>query len=523
MLGGSSGINFMAYVRPSVEDIDSWASQAPGWSWATLEPYFRKIESLLPEDSDTQRPEYFVRDPKNHGLSGPVQVSWPPSTLDIEPAIAKAMRDSAALFPNKDPYDGDHLGFSQYLMSVDRRAGNVKRSYAATGYLQPCLSRPNLRILTEATASCILLDAETTGAKGVRFTYKNAEYEVYSKREVIIASSTIQSPQLLELSGIGNPDILQAAGITCLVDLPEVGENLQEHPMSAVTYELAKSPANVTLDSLFSDPEIFGEQMKRLQVTQDGMLANLTGLIGFTSYASLVSEERLHSTSTEIMSRRQHFKEGYRLKQCERHLRLLQDSQAPSIEIIGMPCHFDLAAGYQNQSRLVTGPPSGANDCYTMLVSPMYNASRGSTHIVPSRGPGVPLHKQSPRIDLDFFAHPADEDVLAAGITAVDRAFRSESLDGRTLRRVIPPPEIDLEDEQQIRNYVKQNSMLLNHNLGTCAMGRVVDERLLVKGVIGLRVVDCSVIPDQISANPMATVYALAERAADLVREDLYR
>ncbi|RFU76401.1 glucose-methanol-choline oxidoreductase, c-terminal [Trichoderma arundinaceum] len=517
MVGGSSGINFMAYVRPSAEDIDSWGTQAPGWSWDALEPYFHKSEMLLPDTAAAPRPDYFARDEAFHGKSGPVAVSWSPSPAEIDPTVVKALGEVSVPCEHKDPYGGHRLGFAYHLATIDRRDKKIARSYAAD-YLKSCLDRQNLRILTEANALQILLDEKEKPirARGIKFMYGGREHEITVTREVILSASSIHSPKLLELSGIGNPSILQAAGIPCLVDLPDVGENLQEHPLGAVTYELTKSPQHVTLDSVLTDQETFQAHLTRLLESQDGLLAGSIGLTGFIPYSSQVSQERLESTLATIKASQAHLTSAHYLEQSERVLRLLRDPQAGVIEVVGMPCNFDIATGYANQSRLISGPPPGSNDCYTILASPLYPMSRGSTHIST-----VDARLEPPQIDLAFLAHPADVDVLAAGITTADRAFRSKHLEGKTARRVSPPADVDLEDVDQAREFVRENVMVFNHSLGTCAMGRVVDEQLRVKGVAGLRIVDCSVIPNQIGANPMATVYALAERAADLIIRDM--
>lgn len=520
MIGGSSALNFLAYVRPSREDIDSWASQAPGWSWSTLEPYFHKSESLQ-LDSTPNRPEYFKQNLKNHGQSGPIQVSWAPSGFGIDEKVVDGITDATIPIASGDVYGGHRQGFAQSLMTVDRRDKKVVRSYAA-GYLEPYLDRPNLHILTEATVEKILLDADNRQAKSVLFTYDGAQYEVSTKCEVILSASTIQSPRILELSGIGNPNILQSVGIPCVVSLPEVGENLQEHFMSNMVYELVKSPENTTLDSLFSEPGVFSEHSQRLQETQDGMLSNQAGMNTYIPYGGLVSKERLTSTIAKIEFEELNATSPYHKEQLTRQKHLLQDPNAPAIAMVGMGCNFDIAAGYGHQGHVVHGRADGSsNDCYSIIVSSMYPSARGSTHIVPSEcGDGI---QDSPEIDLDFLAHSVDEGVIAAGLEAVDRAFRSEHLAGRVSKRLVPAPEVDIEDGAQAREHMRVNSMIFNHNLGTCAMGRVVDERLRVKGISNLRVVDCSVIPDQISANTVATVYAVAERAADLIIEDLQR
>lgn len=160
------------------------------------------------------------------------------------------------------------------------------------------------------------------------------------------------------------------------------------------------------------------------------------------------------------------------------------------------------------------GAPPGRNACYSVLFSNQYIASRGSVHIQ-SSDPVAP-----PKVDLGFFANPADTDGFAAAAQFIDRVFKSRYLKEKIKARVKPEPEVDLEDRDQARQFANKHVMTYNHSLGTCAMGQVVDERLRVKDVKGLRVVDASVFPMQISAHTMGTVYAVAEKAADMIKQD---
>lgn len=543
-VGGSSGINYMALVRPSVEDIDAWGQHAPGWSWASLEPYYRKVESLQPDRATEPRPSHFRLDPAVHGHSGPICSSWPPSILPVEHTLIEAFNKTANTEPPRDPYSGDHVGFAQHLFATDRRSGMPSRSYATTGYLVPCADRPNLRLLTEAYVVKVVLDDSSQGhddghsvkATGVEFWHTGRHYKVSAKNEVIISASTIQSPRLLELSGIGNPEILRAAGVKCLVDLPAVGGNLMEHPMSSITYEMARGPENITIDSLLLDQAVFQEHLKRLMENQDGLMAGIFGPAGFVPYAGQVKRERLAESIGKIVTPKMQGKGGYLPPPHDRVRTLLASASSPSIEIIALAGYVDLKTGHFDQSKIMVGPPAGRNACYTMMVSTMYPLSRGSTHIEPASAESSALEEEEtsngkqieapppfrtqPRIDLNLFSHEVDVDVIAAGLALADRAFTSPPVASRFVSRITPPPEVDLQDPEQARAVARGNMMIFNHNSGTCAMGSVVDEKLRVRGVEGLRVVDVSVFPDTISANPMATVYAVAERAADLIKEE---
>ncbi len=242
------------------------------------------------------------------------------------------------------------------------------------------------------------------------------------------------------------------------------------------------------------------------------------GPVGFIPYAARVSSERLKTTIEGISAPGKTQREPH-----ERVKTLIASPSAPSIELISLPGYVDLEAGHKNQSKIMPGAPAGHNACYTTMVSAMYPLARGNTHIERSESAveeGKEPFATQPRIDMDILSHEADVDAIAAGLAVADRAYKSESVSGRFVGRLAPPPEVDLQDPEQARDYVRLQVMIFNHNSGTCAMGRVVDERLPVKNVSGLRVVDVSVIPDTISANPMATVYALAEKAADMIKED---
>ncbi|RFU32340.1 hypothetical protein B7463_g3972, partial [Scytalidium lignicola] len=508
MLGGSSGVNFMCYVLPSASDIDWWGEQNKGWSWAELEPYYRKNEAFHVHPAQKEKRDGFVADLNFHGHSGPVQVSFPPTPAPFEDSLFKAFDEESGLPRPKEPFSGDHLGFFETPATIDRRPGKSSRSYSATGYLAPVLGRSNLKVLTEATATRILLDGvENPIARGAEFWHGGKLHKVFAKKEVIISSSTIQSPRLLELSGIGNREVLKAAGVECIVESPFVGENLQEHPMTPLIYELTGED-NITIDSVLQDNTLLQKHLSMAETTQEGFLVGNTGFMGFIPYSAQVSKETLESTIASITATRDTDQPSY-------HVARLRDPRSPNIHIVGIPANFDILHGHANLSKVMSGAPPGYNGCYTLAISTQFPISRGNSHIQTSED-GV-----SPRIDPGFLTHPADVDVLAAGLMFAERVLtESKHVNTKIGRRVDPPPEVDLKDFEQAKAFVYQRIMAFNHYLGTCGMGKVVDERLRVKGVQGLRIVDASVIPLQPSGNIVATVYAIAERAVDFIKED---
>lgn len=229
LLGGSSGINYLMYVRGSRADYDAWRDLGnEGWGWDDLVQYFRRHQTLDPPETkhpDEQFMPHAAAD-KYHGTDGPIHTSFNDFYAPFEEDFVKAAYEvSGQENTLHDGWSGDHLGFYSSLGAVDRTSDAGRRSYAATGYLRPNLGRSNLKVLTEAHACKITLDG--TRATGVEFIVDGNKHIVKAHKEVVLSAGVIQSPQLLELSGIGNREILEKAGIDCVVESPRVGFNFQ--------------------------------------------------------------------------------------------------------------------------------------------------------------------------------------------------------------------------------------------------------------------------------------------------------
>lgn len=234
-LGGSSAINYMMYVRGSLQDYDDWAiiSGDDSWNAENILKYMRKHQTLEPiDDSVTDRSTMpFVGE--YHGTSGPARTSFNDFRLPIEDDFIKACDDATGMTkkPN-DPWSGDHIGFYNTLGLVARSGPNKgMRSYAARGYFAANAQRPNLHVLCDAMVQRIELDGDA--ATGVTFKTGGQEHTVKVKKEVLVAGGAIQSPQILELSGIGDPEVLKAAGVECKIENKSVGNNFQDHVLTA--------------------------------------------------------------------------------------------------------------------------------------------------------------------------------------------------------------------------------------------------------------------------------------------------
>lgn len=409
-----------------------------------------------------------------------------------------------------DAWSGSHLGVYHSLSSIDRATGT--RSYSVTGYLLPNAGRPNLHVLTEALVTKVLISADGT-ATGIEFLHGEKPQTVLVKNEVIVSSGAVKTPQILELSGIGNPDILAKAGVECIINNTRVGENFQDHAASGLGWELA--PGVRSLDML-QDPETLQAALVEYTTTQGGPLSSGGAAMGFISYASLATAEEIRTLQESIIDPQNPSDYNSTAR------RLLADSMADpnyaSIQIVLLPASLDLENG-ANQTVFFTPPTEMAGkQGFLLAACVMRPLSTGSCHII-SSDPRV-----DPAIDPGYMTHPADIEIMQKGLELSERMFITSPLKEKMHARYYPKPDVSLETRDARIKYVRANTATEYHLIGGASMGvegvGVVDERLRVRGVKGLRVIDASVMPMHISGNTQATVYAIAERGADLVKED---
>ena len=243
-LGGSSAINFEYWTHASRQDIDNWGALGnPGWSWQELFPYFLKSETYNPPPTyvSEQVDTTFI-EPAVHGTSGPVQDSFPPFYDNFYRAWVPTY-ENLGLGPTGDPKDGIAIGAYNTLLSIEPM--NASRSYAGTAYYKPNADRPNLKVLTGAFVTKINFapSQKPLTATGIDYTVEDQKYTVSAKKEYIISAGAFQSPQLLELSGIGGKSLLESHGIEVLHDNPNVGENLQDHLLLPLGFKASAGEA----------------------------------------------------------------------------------------------------------------------------------------------------------------------------------------------------------------------------------------------------------------------------------------
>ncbi|RDV02020.1 GMC family oxidoreductase [Undibacter mobilis] len=451
VLGGSSSINGNVYVRGDPAVYDSWSEMGvAGWSWADMLPYFKRMEN------------YAVGDPATRGKSGPIGVTSLKNFDPLADGYVEACREAG--FPVVEDYNDGHYEGAAYLQYSTRRG---YRSSSAAGYLRPVEGRANLAVWTDTVVTRVLI--ESGRATGVECRRGGELQQVRAKKEVIISAGPIQSPKLLELSGIGNPELLRSNGIDVVRALASVGEGLQDHPNTRLTFECSQP---ITINDVLQNP---------VAKVREGLKYLFRGK-GLLSICS--------ATAHTVMRSR-------------------PDETSPDLKIQLQP--FSGKDRYARRPQDGLDPHSG----FTVGVMALKPKSRGWVHIC------SPDPLAFPKIDPKYLDSPEDAKVLLAGIKAVRRVASYPSLKKLIVRETRPSDAVVT--DEQLMDYIRETTQTTWHVVGSCTMGRdasdsVVDSELRVHGVGGLRVADSSVFPTIPSSNTNAPAIALGEKAADIIK-----
>jgi 4-pyridoxate dehydrogenase len=450
IIGGSSSINAMAYVRGHRGDYDRWAASGlTGWSYAHVLPYFRRQEAWKGGSS-------FYR-----GGDGPLTTQTAAFSDPLVDAFAAAGR--AAGYKATPDYNGaQQEGFCTWQMTVK----DGRRCSAADAYLRPALQRQNLTVEIEALATKVIFEGRR--AAGVEYIRRGTPVTEYAEREVILCGGVINSPQLLMLSGIGDPDELAAHGIAVKAALPGVGKNLQDHISASVAYAR-------------KEPGPFHRAMRFDRIVPALLRAYLHG----------------EGIATGLPTGRMAF------------LKTSPDVALPDVQFIFNAAPMTATTYLWPFRRPYT-------DAYACRVAVLRPESRGRLELI-SADPQKPM-----RIRQNFLATDNDWKTLRAGLrVARDVCRQSPMLP--FMAHEIAPGDGAVADAD-LDAHIRTDSITVHHPLGTCKMGvasdalAVVDPELRVFGTEGLRVVDGSVMPDLVGGNINAPIIMIAEKAADLVR-----
>ncbi|XXG95597.1 hypothetical protein Hte_001865 [Hypoxylon texense] len=494
VLGGTSALNLMTWNRGNKEDYDAWEQLGnKGWGWDGLLPFFKKTEAFHLPDKETQSACRAYYDPSAIGADGPVHASYSKQypkayQLCYDTLVSLGIRE------NKAHHAGSNVGVWTNPVSVDPDRNT--RSYAASAYYVPNSSRQNLLILTEALVDEVVLDQEHGQwiATGVRFRHGNDSFVVKASREVVLSAGSVQSPQLLELSGIGSPQALEEAGVEVRISNPNVGENLQDHLMTVSVFEI--------------DSSLQGEDL--------GAPTSPFCYLPVSTAASEGESEPLLS-KVDMLEQVDPEKDD-----------ILRSRFDPKANLGQFEYIFELG----NWNSNFHPDPLDGKKYASVLQILQYPFSRGSIHILPSN-PSFDDGSRStiatkPVINPGYYygeRGEVDLETMKQCIRFSDKLCTSMPLSSVVRSRVAPPSSVT--SDADLRDWVVRNTTTDWHPVGTCAMGGhrgirsgVVDDRLRVYGVERLRVVDASIMPLQISAHLQATVYAIAEKGAHLILED---
>ncbi len=447
VLGGSSSINGLLYVRGQHEDYDRWRQLGnTGWGFDDVLPYFKKAENQC-RGGD-----------QYHGAGGPLPVSDWRHADPLSEAFVKAAVEAGI------PYNPDFNGATQegagFFQTTTRKG---RRASTAVAYLRPALQRGNLRVETSALGQRVLFDGGR--AVGVEYRQEGIVRTARARKEVVLSGGAYNSPQLLQLSGVGPAELLKSHGIDVVLDAPGVGHDLQDHLQVRVVTRCAQA---ITLNDIVNHP--------------------LRRVWAGVHYAALRKGALTIAAGTSGVF----FKTSPRLA-------------TPDIQIHFIPFSTDKM-----------GEKLHSFSGFTASVCQLRPESRGSLRIK-SADPTVP-----PEIRINYLATETDRRAFIDGIRILRNILAAPALKSYCAGEVYPGPKVAGDDE--LLEFCRQTGSTVYHPTSTCRMGNdplaVVDQRLRLRGIGGLRVVDASVMPDLVSGNTNAPVIMIAEKASDMILQD---
>jgi len=486
-IGGSSAINGMIYVRGHRDDYDNWARLGnPGWGYDDILPYFKK-------SMDQQDPKKLFENPEVYSREGPLVVETPSFVTEASKAFLEAARYLG--YEIKDTNAGDAIGFSSFQLTTD----NGKRVSSAKAFLPTdVLTRKNIDVVLNAHVTKILFkNSKAYGIQFVRYQKINQILTAFAKDEVILSAGALANPQILMLSGIGPSQILEKHGIQVVKNLPGVGQNLQSHvgtgeliftvdkPVSFNPLRLATNPVNLLNYFLFGEGPL--------------------SISGFEASGNLRTLNALNNTTWPDLT----------------------------FSFVGLHVNSDGGAIYRRSLNMKNSyynhfNPLKFKEGFTIIPSVLHPYSRGHITLKNSN----PFIK--PLIYSGFFKDARDVKTIVEGIkkalNLVTKSYSFKRFGTKFFAK--PNPACYPQNEPFTDAYweciAKHFTYTTYHDVGTCKMGpksdteSVVNPRLQVQGITGLRVADASIMPSHISGNTQAACYMIGEKAVDLILEDVY-
>lgn len=452
-LGGSSSINGIVYIRGHAKDYDDWEKLGnQGWSYKDCLPYFKKSEGQCGDTS--------VYKEAFHGTDGPLKVSTPELNNELFDTYLKAGQQAG--YPLTEDFNGEQ---QEGIGTYQQTKFNGKRCSTAVAYLNPAKSRKNLSVITEARAGKILFEGNK--AIGIEYHRMGQTITAHAEKEVLVCAGAVQSPQILQLSGIGAADELKQLGIDVLKDLPGVGENLQDHLDVGIQYYCEKP---VTLARTARNPFLGLLELFRYIAFKQGLLT---------------------SNGLEV---------GAFLK------------SDPALERPDLQFHF-ITAFMIDHARDLSSMREHGMMMHSCQLRP---ESKGSIKLRSTD----PL--DTPKIFANYLAEEKDKQVQIAGLKMARDIFSQEAFVPYLGEERLPGKNVQSDDE--IIDYIRQKGETIYHPVGSCKMGNdamaVVDADLKVHGIQNLRVIDASVMPTLVGGNTNAPTIMIAEKIADKMKAE---
>ncbi|EWC47253.1 hypothetical protein DRE_03372 [Drechslerella stenobrocha 248] len=490
VLGGSTALNFMVWDRAAKAEYDAWEDIGNhGWAWGTILKYMLKVENYV------QTSNVFGLK-KGVGKDGPIQTTvnriQPPQQLPFIPTL-----NNLGVPTNLESLNGNPIGVSYQPSNI--RASNYTRSWAPE-YLW--IAGSNIHVVTDATVKNVTLKSTSKGQRATGVTLEDGTVYTATK-EVILSAGTFQSPLILEASGIGQSPLLTAAGIKPILDLPGVGQNLQDHVYVSASYQL--KPGFTSFDSLTTNATYAAEQMALYQSGQPSAFDYNGSIFAFLNWKQILGSD-LDINQLAALSASPGIVDQTKLSFLTNPA---TKSGIPQVEII-------FADGYTGTKGYpAAGSPGYGNQYISLLGILQHPFSKGSVHLDPA-SPSV----SAPVINPNYLSKPYDTEALVQIVKYLRKAATTAPLADILVGEYEPGPAVNT--NAKISAYVRDTVSTLWHPVGTCAMlpknqNGVVDCNLKVYGTTNLRVVDASVIPVQLSAHIQTAVYGIAERAAQLI------
>lgn len=509
LLGGSSAINGMSFTPTSKANVDAWAKLGnESWAWEQFAPSFAKSYTS-PSAGD--------------GQGGPIKLSVPNDPDNPWAGIWYDTLGGLGYPGGGDAFSGRVSGTFINTDAID--PATRRRSYAGNAYLGPASGRSNLTVLAQASVEKIVFDTSNTDgivANGVQYTRNGQTHTAKVSREVILAAGAVNSPKILELSGVGNPEILQSLGIDVVVRNKHVGENLQNHVMIGVSHQARDGLR--TMDPVArQEPTALGAAMEAYGKQAGPLASSGTNAVAQLPFPGIQTEEGksdLERLLAEHMTRPVDDKtttDAFAKAHEDFVTAVLSSPDEASACYLSFP-----GFAWFQPDGLMAPPPMGPENYFSIALLLAHPLSRGSVHITSASAGADPSQVA---IDSRHLTHPLDIEVLARHLRLLETITASEPLASHLEqggKRNPGAPET-FSDLDVARDYVRATAVGGNHPVGTCSMmarelGGVVDSSLRVYGCANLRVCDASVIPILPRANLLATVYGVAEHAASIIR-----